>query len=281
MTMVSLAQARALDHRQQVDEVVAPGRQARVAGMLVLLADRLDEADVLEVAGLLVRRLRQLLEVQLVLEVRPAGRARGVVGVVVERLVVELEQAVRAERVGVGRVGRSGARVGSLQVFGSATAAPVRPAGAARVARGVVPAARVPRPVDAGRGQLVADGDVGRVERRQPPRHGGARRVRLVERLRRVDGVVAAHERGLDRRPASRPGCTTASAAGPSPSCRAARRRAGSCSASRSRRAPSAGRRRAPSFSAPAHGGAAAAISHWWLRYEPPNAPWKKSSAIA
>jgi hypothetical protein len=29
------------------------------------------------------------------------------------------------------------------------------------------------------------------------------------------------------------------------------------------------------------HVGVAAAISHWWLRNEPPNAPWKKSSATA
>ena len=32
---------------------------------------------------------------------------------------------------------------------------------------------------------------------------------------------------------------------------------------------------------APGHVGVAAAISHWWLRNDPPNAPWKKSSAIA
>ena len=53
--------------------MVAPHVRARVAGMLVLGADRLDEAHVLEVAGLLVRRLCQLVEVQLVLEVRPPG----------------------------------------------------------------------------------------------------------------------------------------------------------------------------------------------------------------
>ena len=27
--------------------------------------------------------------------------------------------------------------------------------------------------------------------------------------------------------------------------------------------------------------GACAAMSHWWFKNEPPNAPWKKSSAIA
>ena len=29
------------------------------------------------------------------------------------------------------------------------------------------------------------------------------------------------------------------------------------------------------------HTGDAAAISHWWFRYEPPNAAWKKLSRIA
>src|SRR5919201_6915832 len=32
---------------------------------------------------------------------------------------------------------------------------------------------------------------------------------------------------------------------------------------------------------APGYVGVAAAISHWWLRNDPPNADWKKSSAIA
>jgi hypothetical protein len=32
---------------------------------------------------------------------------------------------------------------------------------------------------------------------------------------------------------------------------------------------------------AASHVGVAAAISHWWLRNDPPNAAWKKSSAIA
>jgi hypothetical protein len=30
----------------------------------------------------------------------------------------------------------------------------------------------------------------------------------------------------------------------------------------------------------PSHLGVRAAISHWWFRNEPPNAPWKKWSAI-
>jgi hypothetical protein len=32
---------------------------------------------------------------------------------------------------------------------------------------------------------------------------------------------------------------------------------------------------------APGNVGLAAAISHWWFRNEPPNAAWKKRSAIA
>jgi hypothetical protein len=36
-----------------------------------------------------------------------------------------------------------------------------------------------------------------------------------------------------------------------------------------------------PSLTAPGHTGLRAAISHWWLRNEPPKAAWKKLSAIA
>src|SRR5205823_9617157 len=110
---------------------------AGVAGVLVLLADRLDEAHRLERAG-----LRRGDELHLVAQVRGAGGgARREAREVVERLVVELEQLVRAVRVHPGgervRVG-AGARRGA-----------VRPAGAAHVAGRVVPAAGVPGPVDA------------------------------------------------------------------------------------------------------------------------------------
>ena len=75
------------DRLQQVDEVVAAVGLAGVAGVLVLRAVGLDEAD---------RRQRAVLgrgdELRLVLQVRPAGLARRVVGEVVERLVVVLEQ---------------------------------------------------------------------------------------------------------------------------------------------------------------------------------------------
>jgi hypothetical protein len=36
-----------------------------------------------------------------------------------------------------------------------------------------------------------------------------------------------------------------------------------------------------PVLSAFGQTGVAAAISHWWLRNEPPNAAWKNASAIA
>src|SRR5205814_7734490 len=113
---------------------------------------------------------------------RPAGGTRCVVGEVVERLVVELEQRVRAVRVHrrgqVARVG-AGTRGGA-----------VRPAGGADVAGRVVPAAGVPGPVDALGGQPVADGRRGL--RRQLPGGRGTGGERLERRLDRVDREVAA-----------------------------------------------------------------------------------------
>ena len=270
---MSLAHARALDRSRAARRGGRCRRRARVAGMLVLLADRLDEADVLEVARLLVRRLRQLVEVQLVLEVRPAGRARRVVGVVVERLVVELEQAVRAVRVGVGSV--FGARRAVRRV------AAVR-AGAVRSSRGPAGRRRLPAalsqppeyhaqstPAADSSSPIVTSADGSGGSRR---RHRRARRVRLVERLGRVDGVVAAHERRLQRRPArgraARLGQLLVLH-------RRAQRRGVErvrCSASRSRRATEWRSSAEPSFSAPDQVGVAAATSHWWFRNEPPNA---------
>ena len=76
MTIVSFAQRAVLDRLQQVDEVVAAVRLARVAGVLVLLADGLTKltgfslhvvADACAVAD----------ELRLVAQVRGArGRAR-------------------------------------------------------------------------------------------------------------------------------------------------------------------------------------------------------------
>jgi hypothetical protein len=78
--------------------MAAAFRFTGVAGMLVLFADRLDEADRLERAV-----LRRLDELRLILQVRGARR---VVGVVVERLMVILEVLVWAAQrpliVGVG-----------------------------------------------------------------------------------------------------------------------------------------------------------------------------------
>src|SRR5439155_25313588 len=87
-----------LDLLEQIDEVVGAVRLARITGMLVLLADRLDEADRLQIAVVLRRGLREVLEVHLVLQVRASGRTRCEVGEVVERLMVVLEQRVRAAR---------------------------------------------------------------------------------------------------------------------------------------------------------------------------------------
>ncbi len=88
---------RALEDRvQQVDEVAAADGFAGVTGVLVLRPDRLDEADRQQLAG-----LGLLDELGLVAQVLGAGgRARRVGGIVVERLVVELEVLVRAVRIG-------------------------------------------------------------------------------------------------------------------------------------------------------------------------------------
>src|SRR4051812_34060885 len=94
-----------LDPPQQSDEVVAPVRHARVARMLVLGAERLDERDSTKLAAL-PGRLRQSDELLLVAQVVDAGpRLRavtvragaGVIREVVERLMMELEEVVRTE----------------------------------------------------------------------------------------------------------------------------------------------------------------------------------------
>ena len=95
----------ALDRLQQVDESGAPGGLGGVAGMLVLLAERLDEADRLEVA-LLVRSLDGVDEGGFVLQMVGARLRPGrVVREVVERLMVELEVAVGAGRDGRRSIG--------------------------------------------------------------------------------------------------------------------------------------------------------------------------------
>ena len=145
-----------------------------------------------------VARLDELL---LVAQVRGAvrqpgrrlGRERRVV---VERLVVVLEQVVRALRPGCDR--RVDVRVGAA---GRRRRRPraVRPAGVADVAVGVRPAAGVPGPVDAFRRQPVADR---RVRLCREPRRKVRRR--LEGRCLRVDRVVAAGESGDRRRQTAR-----------------------------------------------------------------------------
>src|SRR6266487_2669633 len=112
---------------------------ARVAGMLVLEPDRLDEADRIELtrARGVVHLLDELLLVTQMRATRSAGRERGVV---VQRLVVELEHLVRAIRPDRVR--------GRIRIGANAGNGPIRPSRRADVAVGVRPAAGIPRPAD-------------------------------------------------------------------------------------------------------------------------------------
>ena len=87
----------ALNVFEQVDEVVAAPALARVPGMLILQPDRLDETYGIEGARLF-GRLSQFDEGLLILKVSAARRAGRIGGVIVERLVMELENLVRAVR---------------------------------------------------------------------------------------------------------------------------------------------------------------------------------------
>src|SRR5712691_3981615 len=128
--------------------MVAPPGLARVAGMLVLEPYRLDEADRVELA-VLGRGLREREALGLVAQVRPPRRARRVVRVVVERLVVELEHLARAVRPHRIRE--------RLRIRADSRHTSVRPSRPTHVTVGVRPAAGVPRPSHTGRAQLVAD----------------------------------------------------------------------------------------------------------------------------
>src|SRR5205807_2994683 len=128
-----------LDGLDQVDQVLAPLGLVGVARVLVLFADRLDEADGLELAlGGRSAGLPQ--ELGLVAKVIPSrSRAGGKAGEVVKRLVMELEQLIRAVWIGVaGQVIRIRARrsraVRVILAFG--------------IPGGIVPPARIPGPID-------------------------------------------------------------------------------------------------------------------------------------
>ena len=150
--------------------------------MLVLIAERLHEAHLGQ---------RPILgggdELDLVLQVcRTIGGAGGVAREVVERLMVELEGRIGAERVlAVG--GRD------VRVRARAIRRAVRPARSGRVARRVVPAPRVPRPADAGIAHPIADvqGRVRVIGRRLWSAEAA---LRLPRRLERIDRPVAAGE---------------------------------------------------------------------------------------
>src|SRR4051812_32355987 len=138
--------------------MVAAVRLAGVAGMLVLRADRLDEADLRELA--VGRRVEEVLLVLQVRAVRAGGRV--VAREVGEGIVVLLVRPRRAVWVAarcpraVGRRARSGA----VRRIARGTGAR-GPAATARVAGSVVPATAVVGPADATVGHQVADRQVG------------------------------------------------------------------------------------------------------------------------
>src|SRR5690348_2677851 len=81
--------------------MLAAARLFGLAGVFVLGANRLDKADRLQIALLLRRAIRQLNKLCLVAQMLGAGdRARRVVQEIVERLVMELEQRIRAVWIG-------------------------------------------------------------------------------------------------------------------------------------------------------------------------------------
>src|SRR5437660_8208781 len=102
--------------------VVTTAAVARVSDVLVLDLDRLHDADRIDVAPL-GRIVRKLHELNLVAQVRPPRGAGRIRGVVVERLVVVLEDLVRAVRPG--RV-RSGGGVGTGGIQAGGAIAPAR-----------------------------------------------------------------------------------------------------------------------------------------------------------
>src|SRR5260370_31104295 len=108
---------------------------------------------------------------------RPAGGPGSVCSEVVERVVVEVEALVRAERIS-----RVGNRVGVRTDAGRGS---VSPAGGANIAVRIGPAARVPGPGHVSGAELVADGlpSLGR-------KLEWVRRCRLVCRLAGVDSEL-------------------------------------------------------------------------------------------
>src|SRR6266852_408321 len=127
--------------------MVAAASLARVTRVLVLWCDRFDEADRIERAGIR-RGVRKLDKLLFVTQVRPPFGAGREGPVIVERVVVELELAMRTVRIG-------GVRA-RIRIRAVRTIA-IRPTRRADIASRVRPPARVPRPTDARRAELVAD----------------------------------------------------------------------------------------------------------------------------
>ena len=228
----------------------------------------------------------QRLELGLVAQVRGARRRAGREGgEVVQRLVVELEQLVRAVRVdrawrrrrGPGTAGHGRARA---RCRSSSPGAPTSPS-----AFDQPPEYQAQSTPFALRRSPIVGAVCGGSLRASR----GAGRVGLVGRLDRVDRVVAAGHAG--RRGRTGRGRLHDAVSAPSRARRQRRvvERAGlyeRCSCRLVVGIPLASTTECrslapPSLTAPGQIGVAAATSHWWLRNEPPNAAWKKSSAIA
>src|SRR5713226_3365213 len=129
--------------------MVASASFTRVAGVLVLWRDRLDEADRIEVA-VIGGRIRELDEFLFVTQVCPPCCTGRKGCVVVERIVVELELLVRAKWIG--RVRRR-VRIRTRRTV------TIRPTGRADISVRVRPPTGVPSPTDIGRTQFVTNGD--------------------------------------------------------------------------------------------------------------------------
>ena len=142
-----LRAAAALDRLQQRYNVLAAASHAGVAGVLVVRCDGLDEADRIELAGLR-RGVCELDEFLFVTQVRPPCRTGSKGCVVVERIVMELELLVRAERV-------RGVRARVWIRAGRSIA--IRPARRADFAGCIRPPARVPRPTNTVHAKFVPD----------------------------------------------------------------------------------------------------------------------------
>src|ERR1700730_6589139 len=135
----------ALDRFDQIHQMLTPARLVCVSRMFVIGSERLDKAHRPEIALPGGSRGGELHEFAFMSQVLSAcRRARGVARKVVQGLVMELEQLVRA--VGVGGWHRD--RI--VVWIGARGPSAVRIPLTAGISGGVIPTSRVPRPVNAG-----------------------------------------------------------------------------------------------------------------------------------